>query len=422
MSCIDQEITLTESVLDNINSIGREAEFKTFLIKGGRTTQLYIRGAENNLNYKVVAIPGVPKKEVAQDSSLSGDKALASNIVPITGIKIEDVDTAEARTIISLQMPEFGFLWPTVSFYVEACPIEGMQPSPQQFVSLVQAQVSSAKTSHLISVLVVILIYLLAANGVRKIKKPEPSIWKALNPFRLTSGIFGRSSVSNLQIFIFTLIIIGLLVYVLLRTGQLSDISANVAYLLGIVGVGTGAARISASKRQLVSAVNLSWIIKRGWIYQEPAVSQLVTERGEFSVTRFQSIAFSFVVAIALLFSGPINLAEFTIPDTILGLLFASQAIYVGGKWIKPDEDQKEFMKSINTSINEVREAEKALIDKIPPGIAQDKLRDTAQKQKVEFENYKEKAGKAINLIVSYFELSTPKDGFKGIYGTQLLS
>jgi hypothetical protein len=416
---------LVKFVKERIGSVGSDAQFETHLIKGGRIVPLYVRGATKNLFYSVVAARGTPDdhKQLTNTQTLTGRKAGPEfNKVTITGIDLQGIETPELtddRTVLHLQIPELGLFWPAVTFYVTACPKTGNPivdagGNQQGFVALAQARVSSVLLAQVLSLGVALMVYVLAAVGVWRVSTPPTAFRKVLNPFRLTAGVFGQSSVSNLQIFVFTLIVLGLLVHVLLRTGELSDISGNVAWLLGVVGVGTGAARASAMRRQQIEPAHLNWILKRGWVKRQPSISQLVTQAGEFSVTRFQSIAFSIVVAIALLIGGPSEISTFTIPESILGLLVASQAIYVGGKWVQPSTVDKDHLKAINNAIKEARAAEDELIRQIPPGTPEGKLKDEAMQQTA-FQDYKEKAGKAANLIATYFEIKMPEKGLFGI-------
>ncbi len=403
--------------------MGRNAEFKTFLIKGGRTIPLYIIGADKGMEYRVVAALGTNDQN---------GSTVSANVVPapvtdgklkhvqIIGVKYHGLDTnasTDDRTELSIQVPEFDWLWPTVTFYVAGCSVGGggTGASQEGFVAVVQSRVSHARLSQLLSLTVVGLIYVLAALGVRSISVPPIGFLRALNPFRITAGISGQSSVSNLQIFVFTLIVLGLMVYVLVRTGELSDISASVAWLLGIVGVGTGASRLVTTHKQQIEPGNLTWLLQRGWVKLEPTVANLVTQDGEFSVTRFQSIAFSLLVAIALLISGPGELATFTVPESILGLLVASQAIYVGGKWIQPAADT-ERPKEINEKIRVLRSLEVELIKKIPPGTPEAQ-RGNAIASLNEYPAYKDQAAEAANLVAMYFEVKMPE---KGLYGVPL--
>ena len=75
----------------------------------------------------------------------------------------------------------------------------------------------------------------------------------------------------------------------------------------------------------------------------------------EFAVIRFQSVAFSGVVAISLLINGFIGLETFTIPASLLALLTASQAIYVVGKGARPTAGDDAAFKELNTLIDETR-------------------------------------------------------------------
>ena len=55
---------------------------------------------------------------------------------------------------------------------------------------------------------------------------------------------------------------------------------------------------------------------------------------GEFDVYRYQSFIFALVVGGALIAAGVSQLSTFTIPDTILGIVGLSQAVYIAGKLV----------------------------------------------------------------------------------------
>jgi hypothetical protein len=75
-----------------------------------------------------------------------------------------------------------------------------------------------------------------------------------LDPIRMTAGMDGKASLGKLQILFFSLIVFGLIMYILFRTGLLTDISSTIRSLLGIAGVGA-----TAAKARIFSAPPLRW-------------------------------------------------------------------------------------------------------------------------------------------------------------------
>ncbi len=430
--CNLEDKALIGFVEDGLGSLGRSAQFDTSIIRGGRSARLFVRdnnGVKPALFFSVLAVPDsiVAARGQTVIPTVTEAKPVRTMIRPaIRGIELlgrETAETGDERTVLTLEVPnlfDHGWrylFWPTLSYYIAACPADGsaMDANTQKgFVAVVQTKVSSGGFVKLLTFSIVALVYLLAAVGVRRATTPPPSFIQSLNPFRLTAGISGGSSISNLQVFTFSLIVFGLLVYVLLRAGELSDISANVAWLLGIVGVGTSAARITANRREQLSPANLAWLLKRGWLKREPSIAQLITQSGRFSVTRFQSIAFSLVVAIALLVSGPAELATFTIPDSILGLLVASQAIYVSGKWVQPAAVNKERFDELNNKLNELRNLENQLIDEKPADKTMNEYFATDPTPAL-VKDYKDEAKLVANKLAWEYEVSLPTTGIDGL-------
>src|SRR5260370_7701902 len=100
----------------------------------------------------------------------------------------------------------------------------------------------------------VFLLYFLAAIATKTadIKTGVPLL-RYFDPVYLTAGSDGKGSLSKLQILFFSLIVFGLLSYILARTGALSDLSSSILYLLGIAGVGSALAKRTAEQKNRLS-------------------------------------------------------------------------------------------------------------------------------------------------------------------------
>ncbi len=184
-----------------------------------------------------------------------------------------------------------------------------------------------------------------------------------LDPVYITAGPSGRASLSNLQVFLFSLLVTGILVFTLARLGTLSELSTDVLWLLGISAGGSAGAKLAETKRNRLSMENWTWLNLKGWVSDRrrtPTWGQLFTTEGEFDVSKFQMAAFSVIVAGAMVSVGVEQLSTFNIPDSLLGLLGLSQAVYVGGKTVAPPS-----VLDYNNKLNEVRQSEKAFIDAV---------------------------------------------------------
>lgn len=214
------------------------------------------------------------------------------------------------------------------------------------------------------SVLVCIL-YLIAGFAVR-------DRWKhrvALNPLKIVAGISGRASLSNTQVFFFTLIVAWLALYWVIQKGELVPIHNTVLGLLGIAVVGAGASKAAAVSRFRVTGSNWAWAKKKGWIKdsfnrstaeQTPKLSDLLTSDQGFEIAKFQAVVFSLVVGISLLYNGATvadaeSFSKFAIDKAYLTLIGLSQGVYVGGKVIGSN-----LFAELNQKLDEVRELELA--------------------------------------------------------------
>lgn len=156
--------------------------------------------------------------------------------------------------------------------------------------------------------------------------------------------------------------------YIVARTGVLSDLSSSVLLLLGIAGVGAAAAKGTDEQKNRLSVDNRLWLMHKGWLtspdwaaVNEANWHDIVTnDGGEFDVYRYQSCIFSLAVGGALLVGGVNELASFSIPQTLLGILGLSQIVYVGGKLVTTSS-----VGELESTLNAARTAEKTFGDAV---------------------------------------------------------
>jgi len=237
--------------------------------------------------------------------------------------------------------------WPRHDLYVVGCPGGGLNDTRGAFafVGHSRVAVSAMWACAGVGLLAVALFYLLAVLAVSRGKH-----W---DPVRITAGVDGRGSISKMQILFFTLIVAGMLTYVLVRVGRLGDLSSDVLLLLGIAGVGGAAVKQASVLKRRLKAENWSWLQEHGWTPPKatPRWADLVMEGREFDIYRFQILIFSLVVGGALLFTGLFGLASFKLPEAMLGLLGLSQVVYLGGKVVAKPE-----VSELDAQITELRE------------------------------------------------------------------
>lgn len=261
------------------------------------------------------------------------------------------------RTILNLRMPDvLNAPWTPAHLYIFTC----RDGSPLK-VSETTVPVSPALYSAALACLFVLGGYLVAAFAFRPTR---PERWQSyLNPIPMAAGMDGKASLGKLQIIMFSLIVFGLITYFLLKTGVLTDISSTVLLLLGITGIGSTVAKGAELSRTTITPENRAWLLRKQWLPStlNPANidahwRDLFTTDGEFDVYRYQSFIFSLAVGGALIIGGVTQLSSFEIPQTLLGILELSQAVYIGGKLVTPTT-----MADLNKSIGDLREAEKKL-------------------------------------------------------------
>ena len=256
------------------------------------------------------------------------------------------------QTLFTLRIPDStSGNWSPVDVLVYTC-----KGSPD-YISRLTARVTNSHASAVIAIAVVILAYVVGAAALADTNNGA-AWWRRLNPVFLTAGRDGKGSLSNLQILFFSLIVFGLLTYIVARSGLLSDMSSSVLMLLGIAGVGSAAAKVTESQQNAITPENAAWLDLKGWNTSPPQPNKaswrdLFTTDNNFDVYRYQSFIFSLVVGGALLVAGVRELASFSIPDTLLGILGLSQAVYVTGKFVTPSD-----VGALNSAISAAREAE----------------------------------------------------------------
>ncbi len=278
-----------------------------------------------------------------------------------------EITSAEA-TAISAELPPFlESLWHPGRVYLFAC--KGDHHDLVSFVSVVSAPLSPHRLSLVIAVAFVVICYVLAAIAVSIIDRKQKGTRAAgrtwlryLDPVVLTAGTDGKGSASKLQILFFSCVVVGILSFVILRTGILSNVSGTILTLLGISAVGAAASKATDTSRNRLDSQNWAWLIQKHWLPKNGLVAvntaqwrDIVTTDGEFDVYRFQMLMFSVLVAGALLVTPWENLALFEVPTNLLGILGLSQVVYIGGKLVAPPS-----LADLDSALTELRKRETA--------------------------------------------------------------
>lgn len=283
----------------------------------------------------------------------------ATEADPLVKKRLLDAD----ETIVVLTIPDAiaGF-WRKADLYLYTCSTAG---SPAK-VSRAAVQLSPYWISLWICGGCVFAGYLLAAFVLRKRDHTFASLLSSLSPVMVSVGPDGKASLSKFQVVAFTLVVFGLFLLFWLQTGKLADMSGTILTLLGISGIGAVAAKGTDQQRNTILAENRAWLLRKNWIptAKTPVDTSNASWRdffmtnGEFDVYRYQSFVFSVVVMAALIGAGVTQLSSFSIPDTVLGIVGLSQAVYIGGKLVTPTN-----MSDLNSAIADLRDRERKFRD-----------------------------------------------------------
>jgi hypothetical protein len=260
-------------------------------------------------------------------------------------------------TIITTRLPyEVGGFWQEGSVHVLGC--KGTQ---FQFVASVYMPISSRVYSSLLVWPFLAILYGFAAFAAATVDKQNLRWFHYLDPVVLTAGANGKGSLTNLQVLFFSVIVVGLVAYIVARTGILSELSLTILTLLGISSGSAAVSKATDANRNRIDFQNWAWFIRKGWLpptgisaINDANWKDILTTDGQFDVYHFQSLTFSLAVGGALLANGFSDLASFTIPDALLGVLGLSQVAYIAGKIVAPPS-----IKDLNDLTAAAREAER---------------------------------------------------------------
>lgn len=312
----------------------------------------YVEPLADRDNLKYVNMHGFIESGQIGAVRISDDDALVkSNLVD------------QGATLLTLQVPDsIGGFWNPVQLYIWRCSNEIVDSR-----SFLTKRAVSWYAAAIVVWPLVLLLYMLAALATRMTDiRTGVRLVRYFDPVYMTAGSDGKGSLSKLQIMFFSFIVFGLLSYILARTGALSDLSSSILFLLGIAGVGSAMAKGTDEQKNRLSFENRAWLIRKGWLppagwaaVNKASWHDIITnDGGEFDVYRYQSCIFSLTVGGALLVNGVNELASFTIPQTLLGILGLSQAVYIGGKAVSTSA-----VAELDSAVTSLRAAEKTYSD-----------------------------------------------------------
>lgn len=286
------------------------------------------------------------------------------------------ISSADKNTSLTLDLPSPGFgPQQQRELVIVSFPLSksGQLTLNSPGVSVTQkVSVSDGRFSLVCALVAVVVAYLIAVLALGRIKGKH-----SFNPVYLTSGKSDRASLSQFQIFGFTLLVLGLLAFVLFRTSVLSDISDDILLLLGISGAGAAGSKVAGVMKKRLSFENWAWLRNQGWLtayeqgtgqFPDPSRARwgdLLKTDGGFDVYSFQLATVSLLVAIGLLTSDLSTLATFKIPGNLLALLGLSNVVYIGGKAVTPNS-----FSELDEKVRALRDAERDWVANVTPKVA----------------------------------------------------
>lgn len=388
-SCMDDTVTSVET--DPLLRVASAAPVTRVLPAAG----------DARIAYRAQKQPDTPQRFIAYERN-HYDRARATSVEQTTEKVLPDYP-ADKSVVIHLDIDKEGDgfpLWHQRSFIVVEC----RGDAPVSWAPVV-AYVSSP-LAGLLWIPTALLIYALAITAVYQSRKKfleaakrdkeglaekYPSVFAMkpfefrdfFNPIQLAANAFNQGSVQKMQVLMFSFVIGSLVLSLVLRTGTLANMSATVVALLGISGFGATVSQITYTTKTRLSFDNWAWLQTNHVLADDkvrgPEWKDLVLTNREFDVYKLQTIIFSLSVAAALLVDGASNLATFSIPEAMLGVLGLSQVVFVGGILVRPPatEDLDKRLVELRGAAQKVIEARARntdvdengkLLSVLPPG------------------------------------------------------
>jgi hypothetical protein len=244
----------------------------TRFLPSGREGQILVKRKYSSSS--VAAVFVTSGTEAAKWKVLSEAPVISIKAAPekaADGKVYEGFSSADS-SVVRFLVPETESFWENLTFAVRACDHDG------DALAIVIARVSTPAWAKLISAGVIVLFYLGFALAVSTARgQPHPLVtkypafanrqidgWlKTLDPIILTADAFNRGSVQNLQVLLFSFLVSGMVLSLVLTEGVLSDLSETVALLLGISAVGAAVAKKATESRERLGFENWAWLVKK---------------------------------------------------------------------------------------------------------------------------------------------------------------
>jgi hypothetical protein len=293
-----------------------------------------------------------------------------------SGLQVRSMSTIandQTKTVFVVHVPAPPCRWPiaqpaAITIQGELVDPPGVHTLFDQIVPVSVLWVPAALTLLAIATIYpgcAITVWLMRRYQFRRGARPDrPTFLSSLDPVQITANPYGRASLAKLQIFLFSMIVFGLLLFFQLRTSTLPALSTDIMLLMGISAVGATGGKITHVAKRRLRFDNWTWLRRKGWLPEKGEVAPrarwselfLDGDTKEFDPYSFQMAVFSFVVAVALVRTSLSDFGSFKIPNELLALLGLSQVVFIGGKAV-----EKSAYNELDAKLDDVRAKEEAV-------------------------------------------------------------
>ncbi|MCH7806939.1 MAG: hypothetical protein IH995_07335 [Proteobacteria bacterium] len=280
-----------------------------------------------------------PQKKPQQCSPKDREKAFLVKNDWEKAFLVKVLKFEEASVTLQVVVP----VWPSKTEFDN--PLAPVMAKPTVTIYAVAKEsetiVFAAKADYLVTgslgPMIVGIIALILAGGLPAvfISKREQKPFKTSFLY-IWEGKTGKASLSNFQIWLWTVIVFSLAVYLWWATGELFSFRGDVLWLLGIAGAGSVGARATAALRQepgRLKAEEKEIAVKK----DEANFGDLITTGGKFDLFKFQMLVFTLFTAGYVVVEVVTSLEFPVIPEGLFYLLGISNGSYVAAKAIKPN-------------------------------------------------------------------------------------
>ena len=202
--------------------VGPELVALQYFIPAGATAEFVLKAPYNKDAWYFAKLEVQPPK--GNPKYFGGRNYTTAKKIPDNHHLVEKGIAEKTDALISFLVPAgAGSYWKSAKVFIYEC----TAGSPIA-VSQITQRVNSSTWSLVFAGTIVLLAYLFAVLATKTLSTNQLPWYRYLDPVMLTAGTDGRGSLAKLQILFFSMIVFGLLTFIVARTGVLSDISGTI--------------------------------------------------------------------------------------------------------------------------------------------------------------------------------------------------